>query len=150
LRSSRESRASAAASPRCVVSSCRRHARPPPSWAEKALLMIYAHCIDGQADAANKRITDALGTTDTAFGPATREMITVRRCPQVSGQRKEAGWDGLHDRFRPRRLGSSVRRTPPEPGALGYIADGGGREPRLGKHTHRSAAYSSRRRTGVW
>jgi integrase len=29
------------------------------------LLKIYAHCIDGQADAANKRITDALGTQDT-------------------------------------------------------------------------------------
>jgi len=25
------------------------------------LLKIYAHCIDGQADAANQRITDALG-----------------------------------------------------------------------------------------
>jgi hypothetical protein len=25
------------------------------------LLMIYAHCIDGQANAANRRITDALG-----------------------------------------------------------------------------------------
>lgn len=29
------------------------------------LLKIYAHCIDGQAVAANKRITDALGTQDT-------------------------------------------------------------------------------------
>jgi integrase len=29
------------------------------------LLKIYAHCIDGQADAANKRITDALGVQDT-------------------------------------------------------------------------------------
>jgi len=28
------------------------------------LLKIYAHCIDGQADAANKRITDALGGED--------------------------------------------------------------------------------------
>jgi integrase len=28
------------------------------------LLKIYAHCIDGQADAANKRITDALGGTE--------------------------------------------------------------------------------------
>ena len=28
------------------------------------LLKIYAHCIDGQADAANKRITDALCTED--------------------------------------------------------------------------------------
>ena len=29
------------------------------------LLKIYAHCIDGQSDAANKRITDALGSQDT-------------------------------------------------------------------------------------
>jgi hypothetical protein len=29
------------------------------------LLKIYAYCIDGQADAANKRITDALGSDDT-------------------------------------------------------------------------------------
>jgi hypothetical protein len=28
------------------------------------LLKIYAHCIDGQADAANKRIADALGGDD--------------------------------------------------------------------------------------
>ena len=26
------------------------------------LLKIYAHCIDGQAEAANQRITDALST----------------------------------------------------------------------------------------
>ena len=29
------------------------------------LLKIHAHWFDGQADAANKRITDALGTQDT-------------------------------------------------------------------------------------
>jgi hypothetical protein len=29
------------------------------------LLKIYAHCIDGQADAANQRITDALSAQDT-------------------------------------------------------------------------------------
>ena len=29
------------------------------------LLKIYAHCIDGQADAVNKRITDALGVQET-------------------------------------------------------------------------------------
>jgi hypothetical protein len=28
------------------------------------LLKIYAHCIDGQADAANQRITDALDAQD--------------------------------------------------------------------------------------
>lgn len=32
------------------------------------LLKIYAHCIDGQADAANQRITDALGTTESEPG----------------------------------------------------------------------------------
>ena len=43
------------------------------------LLKIYAHCIDGQADAANKRITDALGVQDTrpSPSPVTRET-TVR------------------------------------------------------------------------
>jgi hypothetical protein len=32
-------------------------------------LKIYAHCIDGQADAANQRITDALDTTEPEPGP---------------------------------------------------------------------------------
>jgi hypothetical protein len=32
------------------------------------LLKIYAHCIDGQADAANKRITDALGGAEPEPG----------------------------------------------------------------------------------
>ena len=31
--------------------------------ARQGLVKIYAHCIDGQADAANKRIADALGST---------------------------------------------------------------------------------------
>jgi hypothetical protein len=34
-------------------------------------LKIYAHCIDGQADAANQPITDALGTKDP--GPDDEE-----------------------------------------------------------------------------
>jgi hypothetical protein len=33
------------------------------------LLKIYAHRIDGQAHAANQRITDALGTTEAGHGP---------------------------------------------------------------------------------
>ena len=33
------------------------------------LLKIYAHCIDGQADAANQRITDALETPGTEPRP---------------------------------------------------------------------------------
>ena len=35
------------------------------------LLKIYAHCIDGQADAANKRITDALAATTPVRTKAT-------------------------------------------------------------------------------
>ena len=37
------------------------------------LLKIYAHCIDGQADAANQRITDALGSTEPESGPGGEE-----------------------------------------------------------------------------
>jgi hypothetical protein len=37
------------------------------------LLKIYAHCIDGQADAANQRITDALSTKDTQPEPGDEE-----------------------------------------------------------------------------
>jgi hypothetical protein len=33
------------------------------------LLKIYAHCIDGQATAANQRIADALGNTDAEQDP---------------------------------------------------------------------------------
>jgi hypothetical protein len=34
--------------------------RPPCGHGIAVLLKIYAHCIDGRADAASKRITDAL------------------------------------------------------------------------------------------
>jgi hypothetical protein len=33
------------------------------------LLKIYAHCTDGQANAANQRITDALGTPHARPAP---------------------------------------------------------------------------------
>ena len=38
--------------------------RRSPGHRIAVLLKIYAHCIDGQADAANKRITDAFGAQD--------------------------------------------------------------------------------------
>jgi hypothetical protein len=44
------------------------------------LLKIYAHCIDGQADAANhQRITDAVGTKDTEPEPAERRAATAKK-----------------------------------------------------------------------
>jgi hypothetical protein len=50
------------------------------------LLKIYAHCIDGQADAANQRITDALGTTEPESGPAVKKTTTASRHPEMPGQ----------------------------------------------------------------
>ena len=37
------------------------------------LLKIYAHCIDGQADAANRRIANALSVQDHAPDPGDKE-----------------------------------------------------------------------------
>ena len=52
-------------------------------------------------------------------------------------------------RSHPRRPCPSVRRTAPEPGAHGRIADGGGPESRLGTHNRRSVARDSDRRSGL-
>ena len=37
------------------------------------LLKIYTHCIDGRADAANQRITDALTAPDTEPEPGEED-----------------------------------------------------------------------------
>jgi hypothetical protein len=37
------------------------------------LLKIYAHCIDGQATAANQRIAEALGTLDAEEDPGDED-----------------------------------------------------------------------------
>ena len=41
----------------------------PDGHGVAVLLKIYAHCIDGQATAANQRIAEALGTQDTEQDP---------------------------------------------------------------------------------
>jgi carbamoyl-phosphate synthase large subunit len=41
----------------------------PDEHGVAVLVKIYAHCIGGQADAANQRITDALGTAEPEPGP---------------------------------------------------------------------------------
>jgi hypothetical protein len=53
------------------------------------LLKIYAHCIDGQADAANKRITDALGVQDTPTGETI--AVAVRTGDGAAGSESLAG-----------------------------------------------------------
>ena len=78
------------------------------------LLKIYADCIDGQADAANERITDAL---DTKPDPGTSETRTARRHPEMAGQRQEAERDGRHNcSRRPVRGRSRTYNGPRRPG----------------------------------
>ena len=91
------------------------------------LLKIYAHCIDGQATAANQRIAEALGTGDAEEDPVTRATATPSRHRNRSHRPRP--WP-----FRPRPW--LVRARPgaariPEPGTHGRIADGGGPEMRL-------------------
>jgi hypothetical protein len=45
------------------------------------LLKIYAHCIDGQADAANQRITDALGVQETQPEAGTEGDDDIKQAP---------------------------------------------------------------------
>jgi hypothetical protein len=43
------------------------------------LLKIYAHCIDGQATAANKRIAEALGTSDAEEDPGDEGDADIKQ-----------------------------------------------------------------------
>jgi hypothetical protein len=75
-------------------------ARPPTGGAEHSvavLLKIYAHCIDGQADAANKRITDALGPRTPGKTLVTRDGDSEQASRNA---RSEPGSraDGQHNR----------------------------------------------------
>jgi len=47
----------------------RHRGRPPRRHGVAVLLKIYAHCIDGQATAANQRIAEALGAQDAEEDP---------------------------------------------------------------------------------
>jgi hypothetical protein len=64
-----------------------------PRGARAVLLKIYAYCIDGQGDAANQRITDALGvqTPGPNPNPVMREMRTVSRHPECQVKGKKPG-----------------------------------------------------------
>jgi hypothetical protein len=62
------------------------------------LLKICAHRIDGQSDAANKRITSALGIQDPGpkSSPVTGEMTTASRRPEMPAQQRGVVFDGHH------------------------------------------------------
>jgi hypothetical protein len=115
------------------------------------LLKIHAHWIDGQADAANKRITDALGTQDTRLEsePGDERDDDSEQAPEMPGQGHKAG----------RTAGVTVPTAPvrrffcprpwTKPGAHGRIADGGGAGRRLERRMCWSAARASGRSDGL-
>lgn len=47
----------------------RDRGRPRAGHGVAVLLKIYAHCIDGQANAAKRRITDAISTPEAEQDP---------------------------------------------------------------------------------
>jgi hypothetical protein len=111
-------------------------------------LDIYAHCIDRQAVAANKRST-APCAQDAEQDPATKVTPIASRQPEVAGQRQGAGQDGQHT-----APTLAVRARPcaarsPDPGAYGRIADGGSPESRPERRTRWSAAGDSDRSDGL-
>jgi hypothetical protein len=58
------------------------------------LLKIYSHCIDGQPNAANRRITDVLGTKDSEPEPTLSKMAAASKHPekwQVKAWESRAG-----------------------------------------------------------
>jgi hypothetical protein len=69
----------------------------PGAASSRNLLKIYAHCIDGQADAANQRITGALGTQpepgDEGEGDDVDLRITEKPVYDILPGRPEARLD---------------------------------------------------------
>jgi hypothetical protein len=63
--------------------------RPPRRAASPSCSRIVAHRIDGQANAANQCITDALSIPRQSRTPATRATPTASRQPEVVGHRPE-------------------------------------------------------------
>ncbi len=67
------------------------------------LLKIYAHCIDGQATAANQRIAEALDIQDAEQDPGDEGEETPSRPPEMAGQGANSGGSGQRNRsHRPR------------------------------------------------
>ena len=89
------------------------------------LLKIYAHCIDGQADAANKRITDALATQDAQPNTGDEGDGDIEAgILKWAGQRQEAGQDGQHTAPTLAVRARPCAAQPQEPGAHGQCCGG--------------------------
>ena len=116
------------------------------------LLKIYAHGTCRQADAANQRITDALGIQESQRDPGDeggRQRAEVLKW-QVRGEKRvgEVGVTAptgpVRGLFRPRPWPA----RPPEPGAHGRIADGGSPESHLEAHMCWSVGVARAERPG--
>jgi hypothetical protein len=67
------------------------------------LLKIYAHCVDGQATAANSASPTPSASATPSQTRVTRATTTPSRPPEMAGQRREAGRAGRYNRsHRPR------------------------------------------------
>ena|GEM_PF-6362250 len=96
------------------------------------LLKIYAHCIDRQADAANRRITSAPATRDTEQDPIDKGDGDIEPQPEMPGQRTEAG--------------RTVSVTAPTGPVRGFCAPVRGLH---GPGTRFARTHSGRRRPGI-
>jgi hypothetical protein len=62
------------------------------------LLKIYAHCIDGQATAANQRIAEALGIQDVEQDLGDEGDDDTGQAPEMAGQGGNSGLSGQRNR----------------------------------------------------
>ena len=63
------------------------------------LLKVYAHCIDGRANAANRRITTPSAPMTPNPTPPMRATARMSRHHKIAGQRARIGPDGQRNRF---------------------------------------------------
>jgi hypothetical protein len=67
--------------------------RPPRRARRRGLLKIYAHCIDGQADAANRRITD--GRLEEVSAAPAKTKIVYRKDDRRRGSHEHTSFTFL-------------------------------------------------------
>jgi hypothetical protein len=58
-----------------------------------AVAQDLAHCIDGQAPAANQRIADALGIQDAEEDPGDEDDGDIEQASRNGRSGRESGWE---------------------------------------------------------
>jgi hypothetical protein len=98
------------------------------SW-EAVLLRVYAHCIGGQADAANKRVINALGTQYSQ--PESKlsdegDQDSARTSWRARPEEKKMSGRSAYPLLPVPSVAFLALVRRPEVGVHGRIADGGG------------------------